>query len=110
MMGDWITPIYSSTRDALQDGQLVALPLCMFGEAKAAIEWLEIDSWGWSISGDEFSFSVRSQDLPALADELGLKSQPRPRLWAVSAALLMWVMLFALLGGTAWVCLLSMGG
>lgn len=35
---DWITPLYGSTRDALADGQLVSLPLCMYGEARAAVE------------------------------------------------------------------------
>jgi len=107
---DWITPLYGSTRDALADGQLVSLPLCMYGEARAAVDWLEIDSWAWSIDGDDFSFSVRSDDLPALAAELGLESKPRPRVMAVSAALFMWVMLFAALGGTAAIALLFMGG
>ena len=100
MTTDWITPLYGATRDALTDGQLVSLPLCMYGEARSAVDWLGIDSWAWSISGDDFSFSVRSDDLPSLAAELGLKSAPRPRVWAVSAALFMWVAIFALIGGT----------
>ena len=110
MTTDWITPLYQVTRDALTGGQVVALPVEYYGEAQAAVERLRIETWAWSVSGDRFVFSVHDDDLALLAGELGTTAQPGPRVVAVGAAVLMWVLLFALLGGTAWVCLLSMGG
>lgn len=109
MTTDWITPLYQVTRDALTDGQVVALPLAWHGTARAAVDRLGIETWAWSISGEQVVFSVHTEDLALLAGELGLESAPKGRAVTVGAAVLMWVLLFALLGGTAWACLL-MGG
>ena len=109
MTTDWITPLYQVSRDALTGGQVVALPVEYYGEAQAAVDRLRIESWAWSISGDRVVFSVNEDDLALLASELSTTAQPRPRMVAVGVAVLVWALLFALLGGTAWAVML-MGG
>jgi hypothetical protein len=109
MTTDWITPLYQVTRDALTDGQVVALPVEMYGGARSAVDWLGIETWAWSISGDLVVFSVHTEDMALLAEELGLAAQPRPRVVAVGAAVFMWLLFFAMLGGVAWGAMLTGG-
>jgi len=108
MTTDWITPLYQVTRDAMTDGQVVALPVGMYHEARAAVDWLGIETWAWSIVGDQVAFSVHTDDLGALAEELGLEARPRPRGCAVTAAVFMWLVMLVLMGGT--VAVFSMMG
>jgi len=109
MTTDWITPLYQVTRDALTDGQVVALPAEYYPGVEYMTQRLGIETWAWSITGEQVVFSVHTEDLALLAGELGLESAPKGRAVTVGVAVLMWVLLFALLGGAAWACLL-MGG
>lgn len=109
MTTDWITPLYQVTRDALTDGQVVALPVDYYPGVLYMAQRLAIETWAWSISGDQVVFSVHTDDMALLAEELGLAAQPRPRVVAVGAAVFMWLLLFAMLGGAAWGAML-MGG
>lgn len=108
---DWITPLYQVTRDALTDGQLVALSIDYYHDARSAVERLGIESWAWSISDDgtQVVFSVRTEDMAQLAAELGFESAPKSHTVTVLVALLMWGILAFVFGGTAYVTML-LGG
>jgi len=108
---DWITPLYQVTRDALTDGQAVAMPVDYYHDAKSAVERLGIENWAWSISDDgtQVIFSVRTEDMAQLAAELGFESAPKSHTLTVIVALLMWAALAFILGGTATVAAL-LGG
>lgn len=100
MTTDWITPLYQVTRDALTDGQVVALPADYYPGVLYMTQRLGIETWAWSIDGDQVVFSVHTDDLHALASELGIEAAPRPRGCAISAAVLMWLLPFALIAAT----------
>jgi len=108
---DWITPLYQVTRDALTDGQVVAMPVDYYHDAKSAVERLGIESWAWSISDDgtQVIFSVRTEDMAHLAAELGFESAPKSHTATVLVALFMWAIIAFLFGGTAYMAML-LGG
>lgn len=108
---DWITPLYEVTRDALVDGQLVALPIDYYHDARSAVERLGIESWAWSISpdGTQVTFSVHTEDMDRLAAELGTTSAPKSHTATVLVALFMWAIIAFLFGGTAYMAML-LGG
>lgn len=108
---DWITPLYQVTRDAVTDGQVVALPVDYYHDARSAVERLGIESWSWSISDDgtQVIFSVHTEDMEQLAAELGTTSAPKSHTVTVLVALLMWATLAFVFGGSAYMAML-LGG